>query len=123
MTHTTLSHVLVSLFVSGLFYAVVASDHTGANQATTTSKEINTMVTDHSPAGKSMPMSADAHSKTPHAEKQVPQMEELPHIHKFHKERVKKIKKHHSKYWLLSQLLLALCHISILIIGFLHATH
>src|SRR3569832_1772454 len=41
----------------------------------------------HSPAGKS------------HA----PTMDETPHIHRFHKERVKKLKKHHTKFWLLSK--------------------
>ncbi len=54
---------------------------------------------------------------------QTPTMDETPHIHHFHKERVKKIKKHHSKFWFISKLILILCHISLLVIAFLHATH
>ena len=48
--------------------------------------------------------------------------EELPHIHHFHKERVKKNKRHHKKIWTISMLILVLCHISILIMAFMHVT-
>ena len=48
--------------------------------------------------------------------------EELPHIHHFHKERVKKVKRHHKKIWTISMLILVLCHISILIMAYLHVT-
>ena len=58
-----------------------------------------------------------------HAKKiPVPKSEELPHIHHFHKERVKKSKKHHKKYWAVSQLILILCHIAILVMAYMHAT-
>ena len=58
-----------------------------------------------------------------HAKKiPVPKSEELPHIHHFHKERVKKSNKHHKKYWALSQLILILCHIAILVIAYIHVT-
>ena len=49
--------------------------------------------------------------------------EELAHIHHFHKERVKKLKRHHKKYWLLSKILLILCHLVLLICAYLHMTH
>ena len=49
--------------------------------------------------------------------------EELAHIHHFHKERVKKIKRHHKKYWILSKLVLILCHLVLLICAYLHLTH
>ena len=62
-------------------------------------------------------------SKGHHGKLNSPQMDELAHMHKFHKERVKKIKKHHDKFWLLSKLILILCHLSILVIAYLHATH
>lgn len=64
--------------------------------------------------------------KKPHgggSKSHTPAMDETAHIHRFHKERVKKIKKHHSKYWLLSKLLLILCHLALLVIAYLHATH
>src|SRR5215213_8607865 len=57
-------------------------------------------------------------SKEEHGKAHTPQMDETAHIHKFHKERVKKIKKHHSKFWILSQIILVICHLSILIIAF-----
>jgi hypothetical protein len=47
-------------------------------------------------------------------------LDELPHIHHFHKERVKKVKRHHKKVWSISMLILVLCHISILIMAFMH---
>ena len=53
----------------------------------------------------------------------APLMEELAHIHRFHKERVKKLRKHHRKCWLSAKLLLILCHLALLICGYLHATH
>jgi hypothetical protein len=48
--------------------------------------------------------------------------DELPHIHHFHKERVKKVKRHHKKVWTISMLILVLCHISILIMAYMHVT-
>jgi hypothetical protein len=54
---------------------------------------------------------------------QAPKMEELPHIHHFHKERVRRVKKHHSKVWMMVKLIVILCHVGLLICGYLHATH
>lgn len=51
----------------------------------------------------------------------TPKLDELPHIHHFHKERVKKVKRHHKKVWTISMLILLLCHISILIMAYMHA--
>src|SRR5688572_26490198 len=45
--------------------------------------------------------------------------EELPHIHHFHKDRVKKSERHHKKFWLLSKVILILCHVAILVIAYL----
>lgn len=78
---------------------------------------------DMSSQGKNAPMSKEAHSNAPQGKAHAPHSEELPHIHKFHKERVKKIRKHHGKYWLLSQFLLFLCHASVLYISYLHVVH
>lgn len=52
-----------------------------------------------------------------------PKLEEVPHIHHFHKERVKKVKKHHKKIWTLSQILLVLCHLALLVMAYSHITH
>ena len=104
MTQRTLSSIIFTVIFSLATSAAIAGGHTAKTESHTSSFP-------------------DSHPKAPHSKLHAPQMEELPHIHKFHKERVKKIKKHHGKYWFLSQVILALCHISILIIGYLHATH
>lgn len=74
---------------------------------------------------KSSPASNGAKSQVPvekhHA--QTPTMDETAHIHRFHKERVKKIKQHHTKCWIASQVIVVLCHLSLLVIAYLHVIH
>ncbi len=124
MTQRTLSSIIFTMIFSLATTTAIADGHTATSGTETTSKEVNTTTSsDHSEQGKKAASFPDSHSKVPHGKVQAPHMEELPHIHKFHKERVKKIRKHHGKYWFLSQVILVLCHISILIIGYLHATH
>lgn len=124
MTHRTLYSIIFSMIFSVASYSVMAGGHTVKRKTEATSKEVKiTALQDHSKAAAKAPVFPAPHPKVPHGKAHVPHMEELPHIHKFHKERVKKLKKHHNKYWLLTQVLLALCHLSILIIGYLHATH
>jgi anti-sigma28 factor (negative regulator of flagellin synthesis) len=124
MTQKTLSGIILTMVFSLASYAAIAAGHTAKTHTATTSKEVKSnSASDQTDAGKKMPVSADSHSKLPHGKAQAPHMEELPHLHKFHKERVKKIKKHHGKYWFLSQVIIVLCHLSILVIGYLHATH
>lgn len=52
-----------------------------------------------------------------------PRIEEVPHIHHFHKERVKKSKRHHKKFWILSKALLLLCHIALMMLAYMHMAH
>lgn len=61
--------------------------------------------------------------KPPVHKMQLPVMEELPKVHRFHKERVKKLKKHHRKCWVSAKLLLVVCHVALLICAFMHVTH
>lgn len=70
----------------------------------------------HEPGTKSQVPDQGHHNK-------APKIDETPHIHHFHKERVKRVNKHHTKLWYLSKLLLTICHISLLIIGFMHVMH
>lgn len=66
------------------------------------------------------------HDAKPHGaagKTNAPTMDETPHIHRFHRERVRKAKKHHTKLWLLTKILLVLCHVALLIIAYMHATH
>jgi len=49
--------------------------------------------------------------------------EELAHIHHFHKERIKKEKRHHQAAYSTAKLILILCHISLLVVAYLHLCH
>ncbi len=68
------------------------------------------------PATKTVPPAA------PHEKAHAPKLEELPHIHHYHKERVKKVKRHHKKCWVLSMVLLVLCQVALLVIAYMHIT-
>lgn len=124
MTQKTLSGLLLIVIVTLISYKAYSS-----NKAVKASLDISyTEGLTKEPAkgnlnSHSMPLSPLRPAKESHGKTHTPQMDELAHMHKFHKERVKKIKKHHSKFWILSKLILILCHISILIIAYLHATH
>lgn len=117
-------------FISSLLFLVIAGCITSKAFAGNTQKmEQGNPVKESKATGMYQSMAGKTaglpgtHPETPHGKTQAPHMEEVPHIHKFHKERLKKTRQHHSRYWLLSKLVLALCHLSILVIGYLHATH
>ena len=69
-----------------------------------------------------MPVTKTVPPVHPEEKAHAPKIDELPHIHHFHKERVKKVKRHHKKVWSISMLILVLCHISILIMAYMHVT-
>ena len=124
MTQRTLSAIIFMMIFSLASTALKAGGHTADREPAGSRKEARAKTgADNTDVAKKAPVSTESHPKTPQGKSHAPQMEELPHIHKFHKERVKKIKKHHGKYWLLSQAIIVLCHLSILVIGYLHATH
>lgn len=50
-------------------------------------------------------------------------IDELGKVHRFHKNRVKKAKKHGEKFWFMIKLVLVACHIALLIHAFMHLTH
>jgi len=54
---------------------------------------------------------------------QMQKTEELAHIHEFHKERVKKLKRHHKKFWILSKILLLISHLLLLVCAYMHLVH
>lgn len=71
-----------------------------------------------------MPATRTVPPVAPGEKAHTPKIDELPHVHHFHKERVKKVKRHHKKVWTISMLILVLCHISILIMAYMHvASH
>jgi hypothetical protein len=121
--------IFTALFLAALSFnpgTSLASDNSANHTQSTSNKETGLQEKNaHETSSKSVPESQSAKSHLPveKSHSYTPSMDELPHIHKFHKERVKKIKKHQSKLWILSKIVLVLCHISILIISFLHVTH
>jgi len=105
-----------------------AGTNTQTNVTTTASvsdtREMNAAAAGHATPVQNMPaLPAATQSQHPVEKGHTPAMNELAHIHHFHKERVKKIKRHHGKYWLLSKLLLIICHITLLVIAYLHVIH
>jgi hypothetical protein len=50
-------------------------------------------------------------------------MDETPHIHHFHKHRVKKLKRHHKKCWFVSQAIIIICQVVLLVLAFMHVAH
>lgn len=118
------SYLSFILVIAYLLTTIVAKANNSYNETGAMNKDLQTESgSEKSTHDTKAPFSHEADSKVPHGKMQTPHSEELPHIHKFHKERVKKIKRHHSKFWLLSKLILVLCHLSILVIAYLHATH
>ncbi len=86
--------------------------------------DMSTATKETSAPVKNMPVIPAPKPEVPHNKAaHPPHMEELPHIHRYHKERVKKVKQHHTKLWLIGQLLVVLCHISLLVIAYLHVIH
>lgn len=123
MTLKTLSLLIIWMTVTSAVYASVNKKQILTTKFSAGMMDESNSTTDNTGSAKQLPPIPSAGHKVPQHKSSVPQMEELPHIHKFHKERVKKVKKHHSKLWVISQLILILCHISMLVIAFLHATH
>lgn len=88
------------------------TDHTASKEPVSSQKSLPVV-----PSTKTVPH--ESHEEKGHA----PKTEELPHIHRFHKERVKKVKRHHKKYWFLGMLLVVICHAAILFMAYMHAIH
>ncbi len=70
------------------------------------------------PVSTTNPQPAEEKNSEEHGSKN----EELPHIHHFHKHRVKKLNRHHHEVWLGSKALVILCHLLLLVMCYLHAS-
>jgi len=79
----------------------------------------NTEMNDQKAPLKSVPQGAIPEAPAEKGHGHPPGMDETPHIHHFHKQRVKKLKKH-QHYWTASKLLLALIHCVLLFMSYLH---
>lgn len=69
------------------------------------------------------PQSAKSHLPVEKAHSHIPSWDELAHIHHFHRNRLKKIKRHFKKSVFFAKLLLFVCHAAVLFISYLHVTH
>jgi hypothetical protein len=126
MTRNTFFSILSGLILLINSLTASAAANTASSKAVHSSKEVKTV----NPANSKGSASAEEGGGLPAAnteasleKHQKPVTEELAHIHHFHKERVKKIKRHHKKYWALSKLILILCHLALLVIAYLHLSH
>jgi hypothetical protein len=113
--------IILLVFCCLPFHSSAASNER-TNHTIITSEDMKIIIPDQA-AGKGSPLHPGGQD-VPHLPKaKPPHMEELPHIHRFHKERVKKISQHHGGWWLISQVIIVLCHLSILVIAWMHVTH
>src|SRR5687768_15358777 len=100
-----------------------ATKSTGSAAAGFVTASAMNSVADQSIPDMAVPLHAatrpDHHSKKTHS----PKLEEVAHIHHFHKERVKKLKKHQKKCWAFSKIILVLIHIALLVMAYSHVTH
>ena len=126
MTRNTFFSIFSGLIFIINSYAASATVHSAVSVATNSAKEKTTAVPSNS---KETPMAQQgrglpaARTEPPFEKREKPATEELAHIHHFHKERVKKIKRHHEKYWAMSKIILILCHLALLVIAYLHLSH
>ncbi len=72
---------------------------------------------------KGIPVNAGSHAPVEKGHGHTPAIDETPHIHHYHKNRVKKLKRHHGKAWFLGQALVIFCNLVLLLIAYLHAAH
>lgn len=94
-----------------------------ADNANATEKASKAANNDAPAKASHSPISAKSHMPVEKSHSQVPTWDELAHIHHFHQDRLKKIKRHFKKSVFLSKLLLFICHTAVLYISFLHLTH
>ena len=80
----------------------------------------NTEMYDQKSPLKSVPQGALPEAPAEKGHGHPPGMDETPHIHHFHKHRVKKLKKH-QHYWVASKVFLAFVHVVLLVLAYLHS--
>jgi hypothetical protein len=114
--------ILLLVAVSPVFNPASAGRQPVKSSAGTHTKEAQAAM--DSKQGTRLPVFPAHPEEAPHGKPaKAPHMEEIPHIHRYHRERVKKVKYHHSKLWLLSQALVVICNLSLLWIAYMHLTH
>jgi hypothetical protein len=120
---------IIGIFITAIVMTISMNSNAASHrELSSAEKQINASAatTPVEPVHNSadIPLIPATHSSKSHDGKsQPPRAEELAHIHHFHKERVKKIKRHHEKFWFLSQVLLVICHLLILLMAYTHVFH
>ena len=123
-------YFFISFFLLALF--ATCSNNVYAKNSKHTRMTVTTNSTKEEKEQKALPVQAaspktstraTAPEDTSENKAHGPKLDEVPHIHHFHKERMKKSKRHHKKFWALSKLLLLLCHIALLMMAYMHAAH
>ena len=124
----TRNFILRTLFLVSLVVLSSTTSHPAASNAEEGKKQLHipAMVPDAQPARSTevpgMRIPEDG-IKTNSHKIHLMKIDELGRIHRFHKERVRKIKKHHGKIWVVINILLICCHIALLVHAFMHVTH
>jgi hypothetical protein len=122
MTHKIIICILLLVTVSPVSNMASA----GQQRMTQTDEMHIQKTTSQQPAQQNhskMPVSASHPADAPHGKAaRVPHMEEIPHIHRYHKDRVRK-KVHHGKLWFLGKAIIVMCQLSLLWIAYMHLTH
>ncbi len=126
MTRNNFFSILSGLILLISSLKASASNSDASSKTVNSSKEVKVASPDNSKGaatteeGNALPAARTEAALEKH---QKPVTEELAHIHHFHKERVKKIRRHHKKYWALSKFILIRCQLALLVIAYLHLTH
>ncbi len=117
---TTTALILAVVFASST-QSFAGTQH---NSNAITEQTSNSIIENEVPVkANHLPIGEKTHIPIEKDHTHIPTWDELAHIHHFHHNRLKKIKRHFKKSVFLSKLLLFLCHAAVLYISFLHLTH
>jgi hypothetical protein len=124
MTKYFISTILISAFLFSLPNEVKASGNKVSTAAVIghTDNNTGTVPAAELPQHSNLPENAtrNEHGKTSN---HPPALDETPHIHHYHKHRVRKLKKHHSKCWFIAQGIVIICNLVLLYMAYLHLVH
>ena len=123
MTRYSFFSIIFLVIFSLASHSGLANGHTALPVSENNAKKAEGATSADKSMAKKMPVFPAPKPEAPHGKAHAPVMEELPHIHHYHKERVKKIKKHHTKCWIVSQVIVIVCQLSLLVIAYLHVIH
>ena len=123
-------YFFISILLLALFATYSNNSYAKSFKHTRTSIAANSSNDEKEQKALPVPATAPKNSTRATAPEDAPErkahglkLDEIPHIHHFHKERVRKSKRHHKKIWTMSKILLLLCHVALLMMAYMHAAH